>query len=64
MKIEKRIGSVWINGLPIPLVPILMYGTGKLGGVIYNHLEFIWWIYIPLACIAYFLIQFKVSFRK
>ena len=50
--------------LMTPMIPILMYGLPKLCGQKYNNLEFIWWIYIPLAIVVYFFLTFKITKTK
>ena len=46
--------------LPIVLIPTFTYTMLKLGGTELNNMEFLWWIFIPVALITWLGINFKV----
>lgn len=46
--------------LNMVIVPVLVYGLGKMVGIEYNQYEFVWWILIPTLSIFWFFFNFKI----
>ncbi len=64
MMIKKRKGSNPIATSNLFLISVITYIFSKAGGVIYNNLEWIWWVAMPLLFIVWFILNFKISRRS
>jgi len=60
MKIKLRESMKGSNIFIVALMPTMTYVMGRVVGVQYNHLEFIWWISIPALWIMFLCLKFKI----